>query len=76
MQCSQKIDVRITYALLFGAIGMDTISLFKLLFSDWTAASIQKLSRDNICIATIKRCFLPLLKYVLTLKRINWWTDT
>jgi hypothetical protein len=40
----RKIDIGITYTLLFGAIALDTIALFMLTFSDWTAASIQKLS--------------------------------
>ncbi|XP_062161870.1 uncharacterized protein LOC133868884 [Alnus glutinosa] len=66
---------RITYTLLFGAIALDTIALFMLAFSDWTAASIQKLSRGNIWKASIDRCFLPLLKYFLTLKKINWWKE-
>jgi hypothetical protein len=76
----RKIDVGITYTLLFGAIVLDTIALFMLAFSDWTAASIQNLSRENIwktiCKASIDRCFLPLLKYFLTLKKINWGTET
>jgi len=76
----RKIDVGITYTLLFGAIALDTIALFMLAFSDWTAASIQNLSRENIWKtiwkASIDRCFLPLLKYFLTLKKINWWKET
>ena len=71
----RKIDIGITYTLLFGAIALDTIALFMLTFSDWTAASIQKLSRDNIWKAPIDTCFIPLIKYFLTLKEINWWPD-
>ncbi|XP_059436567.1 uncharacterized protein LOC132169564 [Corylus avellana] len=70
----RRIDVGITYTLLFGAIGLDTIALFTLVFSDWTAASIRKPSRYN-CIAAIKKLFCPLLQKFLNLKRINW-TDT
>ncbi|XP_059436892.1 uncharacterized protein LOC132169975 [Corylus avellana] len=36
----RKIDVGITYTLLFGAIFLDTIALFMMAFSDWVAASI------------------------------------
>ncbi|XP_076899422.1 uncharacterized protein LOC143553285 [Bidens hawaiensis] len=36
-------DVMITYALLFGALVMDTTALLMLLFSDWTIISFQKM---------------------------------
>ncbi|XP_059436866.1 uncharacterized protein LOC132169945 [Corylus avellana] len=71
-----KIDVGITYTLLFGAIALDTIALLMLAFSDWTAASILKSSRQNICIEAIKGWFLILLRYYLKLKRINWGNGT
>ncbi|KAJ8775210.1 hypothetical protein K2173_020214 [Erythroxylum novogranatense] len=35
-------DVGVTYALLFGAIGLDIVSLLMAIFSDWTVASIDK----------------------------------
>ncbi|XP_059439164.1 uncharacterized protein LOC132171782 [Corylus avellana] len=76
----RKIDVEISYTLFFGAIGLDTITLFKLAFSDWTAASIQSLSTENrwkkFWKASIYRCFLPLHKYFLILKKINWCENT
>ncbi|KDP45940.1 hypothetical protein JCGZ_11843 [Jatropha curcas] len=34
-------DVGVTYALLFGAIGLDTISLIMALLSDWRAAALK-----------------------------------
>ncbi|KAF7850582.1 hypothetical protein BT93_L5255 [Corymbia citriodora subsp. variegata] len=36
-----KLDVKITHILLFGAIIIDVIALFKLIFSDWTVAKIK-----------------------------------
>ncbi|XP_059436687.1 uncharacterized protein LOC132169717 [Corylus avellana] len=68
-----KIDVGITYTLLFGAISLDTIAFFMLAFSDWTSASIQNSSRDSKCTATIKKLLCILLKSFL--KRRNCWTD-
>lgn len=35
-----KLDVKITHTLLFGAIVLDVIALFMLIFSDWTLAEI------------------------------------
>jgi hypothetical protein len=82
-----KIDVGITYTLLFGAMGFDTIALFMLAFSDWTAVSMTEYflrRRDNIitckaaigrCFLPLLRCFLPLLRYFLQLKKINWGED-
>jgi hypothetical protein len=67
-----KVDVGITYTLLFGAIALDTIALLMLAFSDWTAASIQNSPKRNFCIEAVKRWFLSLLGYYLKLKRINW----
>ncbi|KAE7995539.1 hypothetical protein FH972_000320 [Carpinus fangiana] len=66
-----KVDVGITYSLLFGAIALDTIALLMLAFSDWTVASIPQ--NSPICLEAINRCFLSLLRHYLKLKRINWW---
>uniref|UniRef100_A0A2N9IEZ1 DUF4220 domain-containing protein n=1 Tax=Fagus sylvatica TaxID=28930 RepID=A0A2N9IEZ1_FAGSY len=66
-----KIDIRITYILLFGAIALDIIALFMLVFSDWTAVSLKK-SREIFCIGPIAKGFSVLLKYFLNLKKINW----
>ncbi|KAL6282189.1 hypothetical protein ACE6H2_013118 [Prunus campanulata] len=51
-----KFDVGITYTLLFGALGLDSIALFMLIFSDWTVAALKK-SWQNI---------LSLLRYKST----------
>jgi hypothetical protein len=67
-----KIDIKITYTLLFGAIFLDTIALFMMGFSDWVAASIQESSRQNKCIEALKKLFHFLLRNYLKLKRINW----
>jgi hypothetical protein len=72
----RKIDVGITYTLLFGAIFLDTIALFMMGFSDWVAASLQESSRQNFCIEEVKRCWRFLLGNYLRLKRINWQKET
>ncbi|XP_038685483.1 uncharacterized protein LOC119985298 [Tripterygium wilfordii] len=36
-----KVDAKITYTLLWGAVVQDIISLFKAVFSDWTVASFR-----------------------------------
>jgi hypothetical protein len=72
----RKVDVGITYTLLFGAIFLDTIALFMMVFSDKVAASLQESSRQNNCIEAVKEWFRFLLKNYLKLKRINWPTDT
>ncbi|PRQ28693.1 hypothetical protein RchiOBHm_Chr5g0005741 [Rosa chinensis] len=70
--CFQKIekhdfhgfDVGITYILLFGALALDSIAVFMLIFSDWTVAAVKK-SRQDSCLANI-------LKRYITLKQ-SWW---
>ncbi|KAL0012615.1 hypothetical protein SO802_007723 [Lithocarpus litseifolius] len=66
-----KIDVRITYTLLFGAIGLDTIALFMLIFSDWTVASVKKSMEISFIRPIAKFVCIP-LRYYLSFKRINW----
>ncbi|XP_048328999.2 uncharacterized protein LOC107406449 [Ziziphus jujuba] len=41
------IDVGITYMLLLGAIGLDTIAFFKLIFSDWTVISLKEKKKKS-----------------------------
>ncbi|XP_050382198.1 uncharacterized protein LOC126799118 [Argentina anserina] len=65
----QRYDVRITYGLLFGAIGLDTLSAFMVLFSDWTVAALNKSWQDS-CIAA------AILGKYLHLKRSRWYTST
>ena len=66
-----KIDVRITYTLLFGAIGLDTVALFMLIFSDWTVASVKKSMEISFIRPIAKFVCIP-LRYYLSFKRINW----
>ncbi|KAG2666285.1 hypothetical protein I3760_15G051000 [Carya illinoinensis] len=45
VDCKQdldKFDIRVTYTLLLGALGLEAIALFNLIFSDWTTASLDK----------------------------------
>ncbi|XP_022159224.1 uncharacterized protein LOC111025640 [Momordica charantia] len=53
----RKLDVRITYALLIGALALDLVSIFMTVFSDWTMASIKK---EDSCVATIFKVLLRL----------------
>ncbi|XP_039167016.1 uncharacterized protein LOC120292726 [Eucalyptus grandis] len=45
-----KLDVKITYILLFGGIALDVISVLMLVFSDWTVAGVKwyKLGSYNL----------------------------
>ncbi|CAB4275919.1 unnamed protein product [Prunus armeniaca] len=63
-----KFDVGITYTLLFGALGLDSIALFMLIFSDWTVAALTKYWQKSF-VATI-------LKKYLSFKRPNWSKNT
>ncbi|XP_038874838.1 uncharacterized protein LOC120067342 [Benincasa hispida] len=51
----RKIDVRITYALLIGALALDFISISMSVFSDWTIATLIK---DDSIFATFFENFL------------------
>ncbi|KAM5588464.1 hypothetical protein ABKV19_006748 [Rosa sericea] len=70
--CFQKIekhdfhefDVGITYILLFGALALDSIAVFMLIFSDWTVAAVKKSCQDS--------CLANILKRYITLKQ-SWW---
>ncbi|KAL3752677.1 hypothetical protein ACJRO7_000131 [Eucalyptus globulus] len=46
-----KLDVKITYLLLFGGIALDVIAVLMLVFSDWTIAEIQwhKIRSSTLC---------------------------
>ncbi|GLU05300.1 hypothetical protein SLE2022_224070 [Rubroshorea leprosula] len=41
------LDVRITYTLLWGAIALDFIALFMLIFSDWTLATLELIDNSD-----------------------------
>ncbi|KAG7943567.1 hypothetical protein I3843_15G047600 [Carya illinoinensis] len=50
VDCKQgldKFDIRVTYTLLLGALGLEAIALFNLIFSDWTTASLYKKPKTN-----------------------------
>ncbi|PON64562.1 hypothetical protein PanWU01x14_122740, partial [Parasponia andersonii] len=62
----QKFDVRVTYTLLFGAIVVDGIALFMVVFSDWTVVGMQKYPK-------IRRSFVSkLFERFLYQQRPNW----
>ncbi|PON65091.1 hypothetical protein TorRG33x02_271490 [Trema orientale] len=62
----QKFDVRVTYTLLFGAIVLDGIALFMVVFSDWTVVGMQKYP-------IIRRSFVSkLFERFLYQQRPNW----
>ncbi|OMO93436.1 hypothetical protein COLO4_16867 [Corchorus olitorius] len=53
-----QFDVGVTYTLLLGAIILDVIAFFMLIFSDWTFASIKDPDSDKGIIAMIFKSFL------------------
>lgn len=60
------VDIKIIYTLLYGAIALETITLFMLIFSYWTVIALRvKDTKINSWMVTI------LGKY-LKLKRPNW----
>ncbi|KAJ7978145.1 Protein of unknown function (DUF594) [Quillaja saponaria] len=73
----KKFDVGVTYALLYGAIALDSIALFRLVFSDMTAVSLTK-SRESSFKATLLGLiikvtnFLSILEYFLSFKKLRW----
>ncbi|BFG15887.1 hypothetical protein CerSpe_021610 [Prunus speciosa] len=62
-------DVGITYTLLFGAIGLDLVAVFMLIFSDWTVAALNK---------SWQKCFIAsnIFEKYLNLKRSSLSTET
>ncbi|TQD82349.1 hypothetical protein C1H46_032085 [Malus baccata] len=43
-----RFDIVITYTLLYGAIGLDLMAVFILIFSDWTAVAMSNSWRDSV----------------------------
>ncbi|KAJ9135126.1 hypothetical protein P3X46_032340 [Hevea brasiliensis] len=71
------LDVGISYALLFGAIGLDTISLFMAIFSDWRAAALKTSGKvSDSCWKSIAACFKTLTVMIfrkfLSMKSLRW----
>ncbi|KAL5550749.1 hypothetical protein UlMin_000925 [Ulmus minor] len=61
----REFDVGVSYALLFGAIFLDGVALFMLVFSDWTVVKLQK-HKD------LNRFFKPMFTRYLRLKNPQW----
>ena len=54
----KEIDIVVTYALLGGAICLDAIALFMLIFSDWTFGAININNRMGKCVEWIGKIYL------------------
>ncbi|CAK7356205.1 unnamed protein product [Dovyalis caffra] len=59
------LDVKFTYMLLFGSIGLDTIAFIRAIFSDWTVADLQKSGKQSdscwkSCMAVFSAWKVPL----------------
>ncbi|KAL4602396.1 hypothetical protein ACB092_10G050400 [Castanea dentata] len=63
-----KIDIMVTYTLLFGAMCLDLIALIMLIFSDWTVAAIN----TNW---PMGKCIMDIANQYLRLKRLRWRQD-
>lgn len=64
----KKFDIGVTYTLLLGAIAMDAIALFMLIFSDWTTASLQKEKKRPIV--------GPIIQKFQNFKNSRWFGST
>ncbi|KAG7943563.1 hypothetical protein I3843_15G047300 [Carya illinoinensis] len=67
VDCKQglhKFDIRVTYTLLLGALSLEAIALFKLIFSDWTTAFLDKRNTNQ----TVRNMFQKYLK----IRRSRW----
>ncbi|XP_059660114.1 uncharacterized protein LOC132306655 [Cornus florida] len=62
-------DVKITYALLGGAMALDAIALFMLIFSDWTIVALTKSPEDN---SKDNSVAAKILTFMLSVKRGRW----
>ncbi|CAN6546555.1 unnamed protein product [Malus baccata var. baccata] len=63
-----KVDVGITYTLLYGALALDSIAIFLVVFSEWTVTAMHK-SWQKSWVAT------KILGNYLSLKRPRWSTE-
>ncbi|PQP92742.1 uncharacterized protein Pyn_17513 [Prunus yedoensis var. nudiflora] len=64
-------DVGVTYTLLFGAIGLDLIAVFMLIFSDWTVAAINKSWLKFFKASNIFEKYLNLKRSSLSTEKTN-----
>ncbi|KAF5468220.1 hypothetical protein F2P56_012391 [Juglans regia] len=62
-----KFDIRVTYTLLLGALILEAIALFKLIFSDWTTAFLDKRNTNPI-VQAVRAIF----KKYLRIRRSRW----
>ncbi|XP_022722084.1 uncharacterized protein LOC111279332 [Durio zibethinus] len=60
-----KVDIGITYSLLLGAIALDVIAFFMLIFSDWTFVSIKNPPTHHWSMAAVFNSFLAF--------KMPWW---
>ncbi|ESR41242.1 hypothetical protein CICLE_v10025090mg [Citrus x clementina] len=65
-------DVRVTYILIFGAICLDTIALFMLVFSDRTFAALKKTEHESKSSGRKKPGMATALGWFFALKRPRW----
>ncbi|GAY66403.1 hypothetical protein CUMW_248470 [Citrus unshiu] len=65
-------DVRVTYILIFGAICLDTIALFMLVFSDRTFASLKKTDHESKSSGRKKSGMATALGWFFALKQPTW----
>ncbi|KAK0600219.1 hypothetical protein LWI29_012810 [Acer saccharum] len=66
-------NVKITYALFWVAIGLDTVAFFMLVFSDWTFAALRISSNDSKLLQKIKSTVASFLSWFLIFKRQRWY---
>ncbi|KAK1583535.1 hypothetical protein Q3G72_024667 [Acer saccharum] len=66
-------DVKITYALFRGAIGLDSVAFFMLIFSDWTFAALRISSNDSKLLRKIKSSVASVLSWFLIFKKPRWY---
>ncbi|XP_059635355.1 uncharacterized protein LOC132277512 [Cornus florida] len=66
-------DVKITYALLLGAMALDIIALFMLIFSDWTIIAFSESPEVN---SQHKSFVDKILSFLLEVKRGKWFEDS
>ncbi|KAK1382166.1 hypothetical protein POM88_019901 [Heracleum sosnowskyi] len=59
-----RLDLAITYILLTGAVGLDVIAFFMLIFCDWTVVKLKPLSDDSANDNSWKDKFVKLILFV------------
>ncbi|KAK0600627.1 hypothetical protein LWI29_016885 [Acer saccharum] len=64
-----EINVVITYALFLGAIALDTVAFFMLIFSDWTFAVLYDPKNGSKMLRKFKSCIAATIGWFLIFKR-------